>query len=182
MKTTNTTKEKNVRTWIFAAGATFLLAVLTVLLCFMGGVFDFSPSSATPSPEQTQGLPNTQTTPQPQQTPQATPEQTPEPQMWGISALAGTGGSISPSGTSQVEAGGSLTYTITPDPGYELSALQVDGSPVEAGNTYTFTDVQADHSIYAVFRLAPGQNTATPRDAPPPASTPEGPTAATNQA
>ena len=69
-----------------------------------------------------------------------------------ISALAGSGGTISPSGASSVSSGGSKTYTITPKYGYRISSVQVDGVGVGAVSTYAFNGVTANHSIKALFK------------------------------
>lgn len=68
-----------------------------------------------------------------------------------ISATAGSGGSISPAGNISVQAGGSETFTITPDNDFEISDVLVDGTPMGAIQTYTFTDVQTNHIIAANF-------------------------------
>ena len=44
-----------------------------------------------------------------------------------ISVSAGTGGFISPSGSTSVASGGSQTYTITPNTGYSVASVTVDG-------------------------------------------------------
>ncbi len=72
-----------------------------------------------------------------------------------ITASAGNGGSISPSGSSTVNCGESLSYTITPDYGYLISDLLVDGQSVGSQSTYTFSGVDANHSIYATFEVIP---------------------------
>jgi len=69
-----------------------------------------------------------------------------------ISASAGPGGTISPSGTSTVTCGGSKTYTITPKIGYAISSVQVDGAGVGAVSAYTFSAVSANHTIKALFK------------------------------
>jgi hypothetical protein len=69
-----------------------------------------------------------------------------------ITAAAGTGGSISPSGSVIVAYGGSRTFTITPDEGYEIADVLSDGVSVGAVSTYTFTDVNKAHTITASFR------------------------------
>jgi len=69
-----------------------------------------------------------------------------------ISASAGSGGTISPSGASSVSSGGSKTYTITPKYGYRISSVQVDGVGVGAISTYAFNGVTANHSIKALFK------------------------------
>jgi hypothetical protein len=70
-----------------------------------------------------------------------------------ITAPAGSGGSINPEGTITVNHGGSQTFTITPDTGYEIADVLVDGVSVGAVPTYTFTNVTANHTIEASFSL-----------------------------
>ncbi|MPM50172.1 hypothetical protein SDC9_96908 [bioreactor metagenome] len=68
-----------------------------------------------------------------------------------IASSADLGGSISPSGNITVKEGMSKTYTITADEGYCISDVLVDGESVGAVNSYTFSDVKADHKISAEF-------------------------------
>ena len=68
-----------------------------------------------------------------------------------ISASAGSGGSISPSGSVQVAANGNQTFTITPNNGYSISQVTVDNQSQGAINSYTFTSVEATHVISAAF-------------------------------
>ncbi|MBS5590068.1 S-layer homology domain-containing protein [Muriventricola aceti] len=69
-----------------------------------------------------------------------------------ITATAGTGGSISPSGAVGVRHTGEETFTITPDSGYNIADVEVDGFSQGAVNTYTFTNVTGDHTINATFK------------------------------
>ena len=70
-----------------------------------------------------------------------------------IGAFAGTGGTISPSGSVNVAHGGSQTFTITPDTGYTIAGVTVDGVSVGAVSSYTFSNVTANHTISATFSL-----------------------------
>lgn len=70
-----------------------------------------------------------------------------------ITATAGKGGSIAPAGTVMVEEGQDQTFVITPDFGYTVDTLYVDGKAVEAARTYTFRAVDQNHTIHATFRL-----------------------------
>jgi len=74
-----------------------------------------------------------------------------------ITASAGTGGTISPSGAVSVNYGANKTFTITPSTGYTVSTVMVDGAAVTtvpaAGGTYTFSNVTAAHTISAAFTL-----------------------------
>ncbi len=68
-----------------------------------------------------------------------------------ISASAGTGGSITPSGTSNVNYGDSKTFTMTPAWGYEVESVIVDGVNKGALSSYTFGNIREAHSISVVF-------------------------------
>ena len=68
-----------------------------------------------------------------------------------ISATAGEGGSISPSGSTRVREGRDQTYTINPDDGYRISDVRVDSVSVGAVTSYTFDNVQKRHTIEAIF-------------------------------
>ena len=68
-----------------------------------------------------------------------------------ISASAQTGGTISPSGATSVNAGGGQTYTINASSGYQVSGVTVDGNSIGAVSSYTFSKVAANHSINATF-------------------------------
>lgn len=68
-----------------------------------------------------------------------------------ITASAGEGGSISPSGKSIVYANEDKTYTITPKPYYEIEDVLVDSVSVGAVSTYTFNSVSDNHTIQAIF-------------------------------
>ena len=73
-----------------------------------------------------------------------------------IKATAGTNGSISPSGWTSVREGWDQTFTITPDKGYAVAKVLVDGKSVGAVKSYTFKNVTKDHTIEAVFMKSNG--------------------------
>jgi hypothetical protein len=71
-----------------------------------------------------------------------------------ITAGAGSGGSISPAGITTVPYNSNQAYTITPNCGYQIADVLVDGVSVGAVGTYTFTSVIVVHSIQASFAIA----------------------------
>lgn len=75
--------------------------------------------------------------------------------VYTITATAGAHGQISPSGTIIVPEGESRQFTITPDFGYKIDDVLVDGISVGRVSTYTFNLVTADHSIVASFTRIP---------------------------
>ena len=68
-----------------------------------------------------------------------------------IEATAGAGGSISPSGSVSVREGRDQTFTITPDKGYAVSNVKIDGKSIGAVKSYTFENVSRTHTIEVVF-------------------------------
>jgi len=70
-----------------------------------------------------------------------------------IMAVAGLNGIITPSGNIQLAYGSSQTFSITPDTGYHIAGVSVDGASVGAVKTYTFTNVASDHTISAAFEI-----------------------------
>ena len=70
-----------------------------------------------------------------------------------ITASAGANGAIAPSGSVVVNYGSNQTFTITPNTGYHVANVLVDGSTVGAVTTYTFTNVTANHTIAASFAI-----------------------------
>ncbi|MCL2503980.1 MAG: cell wall-binding repeat-containing protein [Coriobacteriia bacterium] len=96
----------------------------------------------------------------------------------GITATAGSGGSISPDGITQVAEGQSIIYTMQPDAGYQVDTITVDGVLVPPrtqvtgvavptltgyGPWYTFINVDKPHTIDVTFKPTPdGWYTITP--------------------
>jgi hypothetical protein len=78
-----------------------------------------------------------------------------------ISASAGSGGSISPSGAVNVNQGNNQSFTITPNSGFSISSVTVDGANQGAITSYTFSNVQANHTISAAFQQKVTQFTIT---------------------
>ena len=73
-----------------------------------------------------------------------------------IKASAGVNGSISPAGWCSVVENGSQTFTFTPDKGYTVAKVLVDGKSVGAVKSYTFKNVTKDHTIEVIFMKSNG--------------------------
>lgn len=73
-----------------------------------------------------------------------------------IKATAGVNGAISPSGSVSVREGRNQTFTITPNTGYAISNVKIDGKSVGAVKSYTFENVKGNHTIEAIFMKANG--------------------------
>ena len=94
-----------------------------------------------------------------------------------ITATAGEGGSINPEGEVTVTEGESQLFTIIANEGYRIASVMVDETEDVTAQlvdgVYTFTDVNANHTINATFAIltytitaTAGENgTITPSDA-----------------
>ncbi|MDD2335986.1 MAG: malectin domain-containing carbohydrate-binding protein [Geobacteraceae bacterium] len=80
---------------------------------------------------------------------------------YNITAAAGTGGSITPIGATTVNSGSSQSFTITPDSGYQIADVQVDGASVGAVSTYVFSSVTSNHTISVTFTATTSSYTVT---------------------
>jgi len=72
-----------------------------------------------------------------------------------ITAISGPNGTISPIGDVVVDAGADRNFSFTPDVGYRVNDVLIDGVSVGAVAAYTFTSVAADHTIEVTFVSAP---------------------------
>ena len=71
-------------------------------------------------------------------------------------SVDGGNGTITPSGVTTVNQGGSQVYTIIPNAGYSIAQVLIDGvnNPAAvASGSYTFTNVTANHTIIASFTI-----------------------------
>jgi phage-related protein len=68
-----------------------------------------------------------------------------------IESSAGTGGSITPNGSTSVACGGSQDYSIAANSCNSIADVVVDGVSQGPVSSYTFTNVQANHTITASF-------------------------------
>ncbi|MBN2588397.1 MAG: hypothetical protein JXA96_00925 [Sedimentisphaerales bacterium] len=68
-----------------------------------------------------------------------------------ITASAGIGGTISPSGSVEVWKGLSQKFTIVPSDGYEITDVVVDGVSYGSLTSYTFSSISTNHTISASF-------------------------------
>lgn len=72
-----------------------------------------------------------------------------------LTATAGPGGRMDPQGSVKVSVGSSQTFAITPDSGFQIAEVKVDGVSQGKLSSYTFANVSAPHSIEASFALIP---------------------------
>jgi Glycosyl hydrolase family 9/Cellulose binding domain/Secretion system C-terminal sorting domain/Divergent InlB B-repeat domain len=81
------------------------------------------------------------------------PGNVPPPTSYIITSTAGANGTISPSGAVSVVSGTAKTFTITANTGYQIDTVTVNGTSVGAVGTYTFSNVTANQSIAATYKV-----------------------------
>ena len=74
-----------------------------------------------------------------------------EPSYWTIEASAGSGGGIDPEGDVFVPDGGDQRFDFDPNRGYEIDRVRVDGDSVRVRDSYTFEEVEENHTIRVTF-------------------------------
>ena len=72
-----------------------------------------------------------------------------------ISATAGENGTVSPSGNLSVRDDLSQTFVFTPDKGYRVKDVLIDGQSVGALRSYTFATVRKNRTVEVIFEKIP---------------------------
>ena len=71
-----------------------------------------------------------------------------------ITASTGVNGTVTPAGTSMVIINSNKTFAVTPTTsGYVVDTVLVDGISVGAPTSYTFSNVTANHTLSATFKI-----------------------------
>ncbi len=85
---------------------------------------------------------------------------------YAITAAAGAGGGISPEGNVPVNQGDKVTFTFTPDPGYGVAEVLVDGETKDIAASYIFSNVASNHTIevnFAINQFPPAADPGAPQ-------------------
>lgn len=129
-----------------------VLAVVTVVICVKGGNFTFKPGFVQA---------NDDVVVEETKAPENDKDEPDETVKHKVFISAGNGGSASPNGSVEVEDWGSLTINFTPNKGYEIVSVTVDGADQGAVESYTLSYVKGDHTVIATFEKKP-EPTPTP--------------------
>ncbi|MBQ6986261.1 MAG: BspA family leucine-rich repeat surface protein, partial [Oscillibacter sp.] len=68
-----------------------------------------------------------------------------------VTATAGAGGTVTPAGDTSVLAGADATFAFTPNPGYNVRSIRVDGADIGPRFNYTFQNVTGNHVLSVLF-------------------------------
>lgn len=140
--------------WIITA-LLAVLAVVTVVLCAKGGNFTFKPGSVQANDAAVEET----------KAPEKSDDKSDETVKHRVFVSAGNGGTANPSGSVEVEDWGSLTVAFTPNEGYEVASVSVDGEEQGSIESYTLSYIKDDHAIIVTFAKKPEPTpTPTPTD------------------
>ena len=70
-----------------------------------------------------------------------------------VTATSGLHGAIAPAGPISANAGDNLGFTMTPDAGYHIQSVLVDGVSQGTIPAFAFTNITANHTIRALFAI-----------------------------
>ena len=127
--------------WLIT-GILVLLAVVTVVAVAADGCFDFQPGSVNSTGTGSVAAASVDASSETAQK-RATTHQ--------IIITAGNGGETDPNGSIVVDDWQSVTINFTPDEGYKIQTVTVDGNDVGAIESYTMSNITSDHSVIATF-------------------------------
>lgn len=92
------------------------------------------------------------------------------PSAYTITVTQSSHGTISPAVANNITPGSNFTFTLAPDTGHHIADVLVDGESIGAVNSYTFTNIQSNHTITALFEET--SETPPPSEMPPPSDDP----------
>jgi hypothetical protein len=72
-----------------------------------------------------------------------------------ITATGDANGAVLPSGNNDLTYGSSQIFTVSPNSGYEIQDVLVDGNSIGVTSSYTFINIVASHTISASFLPLP---------------------------
>ncbi len=132
----------------------FIMAISTVIVCAKKGAFHFEAGTVTA---------NDDTVAADASKPDAEGEgeegddssEEGSTSKYSVFVTAGNGGTANPSGSVSVDAWDSITLTFTPDKGYVVQSVTLDGMDLGAVTSYTITYIDQDHNVVVTFAEEP---------------------------
>lgn len=127
--------------WIITF-ALVILAVSTVIICARKGAFHFEATITANDNE-------TMETAAPEDNEEADDES--GNSKYTVFVTAGNGGTVNPTGSITVDAWDSINLSFTPDAGYVVQSVTIDGKEIGAVENYTISYIESNHTVVATF-------------------------------
>lgn len=124
---------------------TFLLVIVAismVIICVRNGVFHFEAGTVTANDDETA---------MESEAPENGEQTEDNSSKFTVFVTAGNGGTANPAGSVSVEAYDSITVSFTPDDGYVVESVTLDGQELGAVESYTLSYIDKDHNIVVTF-------------------------------
>lgn len=147
----------SMKTKVIISTVTFALAVITVILCAIDGMFVFKPGSVQANDNAAAVMITNTPAPDDSGDESAAPKHS-------VLVSAGNGGTVYPSGSITVDDWGSVSVTAVPDDGFRIRSITVDGESVGALSSYTLSYITDDRTVLVTFE----RNETAPKPTQPP--------------
>lgn len=122
----------------------FILAIATVIVCARSGAFHFEAGKVSANDNDTEMADNNT------QSEEGSDEDG-ESAKYTVFVTAGNGGTANPSGSVTVDSWDSISLSFTPDEGYEIESVTLDGEDLGAIEDYTLSYIDENHTIVVTF-------------------------------
>lgn len=123
----------------------FVTAIFTVVMCASSGIFTFKTGAVQANDQAEESTP----------VPTSSGEGSDETVYHKVFISSGTGGSVDPTGCVQVEDWGELTVNITPDKGFQVKDVTVNGESKGAVTSCTLSYIRDDQVVLVSFEKIP---------------------------
>lgn len=122
----------------------FITAIATVIVCAKSGAFHFEAGKVSANDNDIEMNEKEQTEPEDE-------ENEGETEKYTVFVTAGNGGTANPSGSVTVDSWDSISLSFTPDEGYEIESVTLDGEELGAVDDYTLSYIDSNHTIVVTF-------------------------------
>lgn len=147
-KTKKTRKHMSMGTKWIITFILFILAIATVIICARSGAFHFEAGKVSANDNDTEMAENEN------QSEEGEGEDG-EASRYTVFVTAGNGGTANPSGSVTVDSWDSINLSFTPDEGYVVESVTLDGEDLGAIDSYTLSYIEANHTIVVTFDKEP---------------------------
>lgn len=125
-----------------------IAAIATVIICAKSGAFHFEAGKISANDND---IPISEN----EDTDEEDAESTEDAEKYTVFVTAGNGGTANPSGSVTVQAWDSISLSFTPDAGYVIESVTLDGEELGPIDSYTISYIDQNHTVVVTFDKKP---------------------------